>query len=535
MAKNQGKGQGAGGSRDQAPDVNKLIRQRQQKVDALREGGHNPYRNDFKPTHTSRQVREVFADRRPPAEPSRHPEPLSDERFAVAGRIVEHRSFGKAAFVKVADRHGKLQVFVRRDVVGEDPFAVFKKAEGYDFIGVRGFAFFTKTGELTLMAEDVVLLTKAVRPPPEKWSGLKDKETRYRQRYLDLVANPEVAEVFRKRGRVVSTMRRYFDERDFLEVETPVLHSVMGGAAARPFKTHHNALNMDLKLRIAPELFLKRLLVGGFERVYEMGRNFRNEGLSREHNPEFSMLEFYWAYATYTDLMDLTEDLFCQLAREVSGGLHLSWEGREIDITPPWPRISVADAVLAAVAAQGMEPALSRETLADPEGLKGWLDASGLTKKDDTLGQMLRFADSHGKRVGALFDQLGEAHLPADRPVFVVDYPAAISPLSRAKESDPELVDRFELFIAGREMANGFSELNDPADQRQRFVHQLKDRERGDDEAMEYDEDYCRALEVGMPPAAGEGIGIDRLVMLLCDQPSIRDVILFPHLRPEAG
>ncbi len=514
-------------------DVNRLIQQRQQKVAQLREAGQNPYRNDFRPTHTTAEVRARYEGVTPPVSESREPQPLSEDRFAIAGRVVEHRSFGKAVFVKLLDRGGRLQVYVRKDVVGDAAFELFKKVEPWDFIGARGFAFFTKTGELTLLAQEVVPLTKAVRPPPEKWSGLKDQETRYRQRYVDLVANPEVAEVFRKRSRIVKLIRAYFDQRDFVEVETPLLHPILGGAAARPFRTHHNALDMPLYLRIAPELYLKRLVVGGFDRVYEIGRNFRNEGLSRKHNPEFTMLEFYMAYATYDVLMGLTEDLLGGLTKEICGTHQISYQGQPIDLAPPWPRVTVREAVLRAAAKLELKPALDASTLADAAATEAWCKDSGLAAREDELGEALRAADSHGKRIGALFDQLGEAHLPLDRPVFVIDYPAATSPLSRRKDADPELVDRFELFIAGREMANAFSELNDPADQRGRFLDQLRSRERGDEEAMEYDEDYCRALEYGMPPTAGEGIGIDRLVMLLCDQPSIRDVLLFPHMRPE--
>jgi len=521
-----------GGREGEEQDVNRLMQQRQLKADQLREAGQNPYRNDFSPTHTTGAVRERYADETPPEGGTPDAAPLSDDRFAVAGRIVEHRSFGKASFVKLADRSGRLQVYIRKDRVGEEAYALFKKAESWDFLGARGYAFFTKTGELTLMAEDVVLLTKAVRPPPEKWSGLKDQETRYRQRYVDLVANPEVADVFRRRSKIVRLMRQFFDERDFLEVETPLLHTVLGGAAARPFRTHHNALDMPLYLRIAPELFLKRLVVGGFDRVYEIGRNFRNEGLSRKHNPEFTMLEFYMAYATYLDLMALTEALLPWLAQEVSGGTRLSWEGQEIDLAPPWPRLPVREAVLVGCQREELSPRLTAEIIDDPDRLQGWCGECGLLDREG-IGEQLKQAESHGKRVGVLFDEIGEKHLPLDRPVFVVDYPAETSPLSRRKDADPSLVDRFELFVLRREIANAFSELNDPADQRGRFVQQIKDRERGDEEAMEHDEDYCRALEYGMPPTAGEGIGIDRLTMLLCDQPSIRDVILFPHMRPE--
>jgi lysyl-tRNA synthetase class 2 len=517
----------------QAEDVNRLIQQRQAKVQQLREAGVNPYRNGFQVSHGAREVCERYAQIQPPEGGSPDAAPLDQARFAIAGRVVEHRSFGKATFVKLADRSGRIQVYVRKDRVGEGAYATFKKVEAWDFIGATGYAFFTKTGELTLMAETVELLTKAVRPPPEKWKGLRDKETRYRQRYVDLVANPEVADLFRKRSRIVKLVRQFLDERDFLEVETPLLHTVLGGAAARPFRTHHNTLDMPLYLRIAPELFLKRLVVGGFDRVYEIGRNFRNEGLSRQHNPEFTMLEFYMAYATYEDLMLLTEELIPWLAQEICGDTRITCEGQAIDLTPPWPRVTVGEAVLRACAEECLSPTLTPEILADPDALLGWCRDCGLLSRDDRMSEALSFAASHGKRVGVLFDELGEQHLPMDRPVFVVDYPADTSPLSRRKDADPTLVDRFELFVLRREIANAFSELNDPADQRSRFVDQLADRERGDEEAMEYDEDYCRALEYGMPPTAGEGIGIDRLTMLLCDQPSIRDVILFPHMRPE--
>lgn len=514
-------------------EVNRLILKRQAKARQLQKDGHNPYRNDFKPTHTTYQIKKKLAKVELPDGGSPNGEPILNELFSIAGRIVEHRIFGKVAFVKLADRTDRLQVYIRKDMVGQEAYAIFKKAEAYDFLGVSGKPFLTKTGELTLMAEEVVLLTKAVRPPPEKWKGLKDKETRYRQRYVDLIANPEVAEVFRKRSEIIKFLRKYFDDIDFIEVETPLLHSILGGAAAKPFCTHHNALNMPLYLRIAPELFLKRLVVGGFERVYEIGRNFRNEGLSRQHNPEFTMLEFYQAYATYQDLMDLTEDLFMQLTKQICNSTQIQYQGQDIDLSPRWPRLTVKECIVQACKKEGFSPEVTLKTLDDAGATEKWCKEAGLLARDDQLGQWLRFAESHGKRLGILFEELGESHLPADRPTFVIDYPAATSPLSRRKDNCPELVDRFELFIAGREIVNAFSELNDPADQRDRFVHQLKERERGDEEAMEYDEDYCRALEYGMPPTAGEGIGIDRLVMLLCDQPSIRDVVLFPHMRPE--
>jgi lysyl-tRNA synthetase class 2 len=390
----------------------------------------------------------------------------------------------------------------------------------------------TKTGEETILADEVAVLTKATRPLPEKWHGLQDMEIRYRQRYLDLIANPEVREVFRKRTTIIKGLRQYLDARDFVEVETPAMHSVLGGAAARPFHTHHNALDMNLYLRIAPELHLKRLVVGGFDRVYEIGRNFRNEGLSRQHNPEFTMLELYQAYATYQDMMRLTCDLFGELARQVCGSTTISYRGTRVDLGA-FERIPMKDAIIMA-AKQGRLPAsLERPLLDDEPALARWVASSGVLAREDELASALRQCPSHGHRVGALFDYAGEQALPAEKPVFVVEYPAETSPLARRSDSDPAQVERFELFIVGREHANAFSELNDPADQRARFQHQVEAKARGAEETMEYDEDYCRALEYGMPPTAGEGIGVDRLVMLLTDQPSIRDVILFPLMRKD--
>ncbi len=437
------------------------------------------------------------------------------------------------AFAKLLDRSGQIQVQVRKDLLGEAEFALWKKAERGDFIGVVGSPAIMKTGELTIVAESVRILTKATRPLPEKFHGLSDTEVRYRQRYVDLVANPEVREVFRKRSAIVRSLRGFLDARGFLEVETPMLHGIVGGAAAKPFKTHHNALDLDLNMRIAPELHLKRLVVGSFERVYEIGRNFRNEGLSRQHNPEFTMLEFYQAYATYADLMALTETLFRELSREIAGGEEIVYQGQKVSFAGDWPRIPMKDAIVTASGAGLLPSGLERAVLDDGAALSKWLGESGLTDGKNELGAVLRKAESHGERVGALFDYAGEKALPADRPAFVTEYPAETSPLSRRNDADPSRVDRFELFIVGREHANAFSELNDPADQRARFQAQVDAKALGRDETMDYDEDYCRALEYGLPPTAGEGIGIDRLAMLLTDQPSIRDVILFPLLRPE--
>ena len=461
---------------------------------------------------------------------------------------------GSVIFVKLLDRSGDIQLFIRKNGIGNESFNDLKKLlDVGDHIGATGRPMTTKKGEPSISVSAWRMITKALRPLPEKWHGLKDAELRYRRRYLDLVANRDVADVFRKRAKIVATIRRCLDERDFLEVETPQLQALATGAAARPFKTHHNALDMELYLRIAPELYLKRLLVGGYERVYEIGRNFRNEGISTQHNPEFTMLEFYQAYATYEDLMRLTEEMVAECARAVQGRTQITYQGEDIDLTPPWTRMSVREAVqketgvsdddLSSLAATvrfaAGEGGVPYDLLRDALRFGGCPDP-GETKDTAALvasaeageGDPRVKGDSLGLVLMALFEERCEHRLR--QPTFITDYPLANSPLSRKKDSDPSLVDRFELFITGREMANAFSELNDPRDQADRFQAQLEARDRGDAEAMEYDRDYVRALEHGMPPAAGEGIGIDRLCMLLCDCASIRDVILFPLMRPSA-
>lgn len=451
---------------------------------------------------------------------SSSPEPARVVR--IAGRVMARRMFGKGIFVELQDRTGRLQVLLGKTQLvdlsdGGQDFEFFKKdLDIGDFIGVRGILFFTKTGELTVQAEYATLLTKTLRPLPEKWHGLSDVETRYRQRYVDLIANPEVRGVFVKRSKVVRSIRRFFDARDVLEVETPMLHPVLGGAAARPFTTHHNALNMPLYLRIAPELYLKRLVVGGFERVYEINRNFRNEGLSRRHNPEFTMLEFYLAYHTYEDLMNLTEELVEQVALDVNGTTTLSCEGKPVELARPWRRMALKDSL---VEVAGMTP----EEVEDAAALRQILARSRIPLKGkEPLGKLQTLA----------FEELVEPKLW--NPTFIHGYPVEVSPLARRSDTQPAITERFELFVTGRELANGFSELNDPEDQRRRFLSQLEAKADGDDEASEYDADYVRALQHGLPPTAGEGMGIDRLVMLLTDAPSIRDVILFPHMRPES-
>ena len=439
-----------------------------------------------------------------------------ERSFRVAGRVMSLRSFGKVTFLHLQDQSGRIQVFVQRDALGSDDYALFKKYDIGDFLGVSGSLFRTKTGELTLMADTVELVTKSMRPLPEKYHGLKDVETRYRQRYLDLMVSPRARETFLKRTEIVSFIRGFLDRRGFVEVETPMMQVIPGGATAKPFETHHNALDMKLFLRIAPELYLKRLLVGGFERVYEINRNFRNEGISTQHNPEFTMLEFYMAYADYRDLMDLTEEMISSLAAAVCGTTLITYQGAEIELGGPWKRMTFYQAL---EEIGGLTP----EQYQDKEAAKE------LVQK---LGENAEAGEKLGKLQAKLFDLLVEPKLI--HPHFISHYPTDISPLSRRNESNPELTDRFELFIAGRELANAFSELNDPHDQRSRFEAQVREKEQGDEEAHIMDEDYIRALEYGMPPAAGEGIGIDRLVMLLSDAASIREVILFPLLRPEA-
>ncbi|MDR9414038.1 MAG: lysine--tRNA ligase [Spiribacter sp.] len=433
---------------------------------------------------------------------------------AVAGRMVLKRVMGKASFATIRDMSGDIQLFIRRDDLPEGVYQAFKSWDAGDIVGAAGTLMRTQTGELSVHCHTLRLLTKSLRPLPDKYHGLGDTEARYRQRYLDLMTNPEARRIFNTRSRIVRFIRDVFHERGFLEVETPMMQPIPGGAAARPFVTHHNALELDLYLRVAPELYLKRLVVGGFERVYEINRNFRNEGVSTRHNPEFTMLEFYEAYADYTNAMDLTEALLRGLAREVCGGEQLTWQGETIDLAPAFARISVADAVLA------QNPALTGQ-LDDREALAHYAEGLGISPQVHW---------GAGKLLLEIFEKTAEAAFR--QPTFVVDYPVEVSPLARPKDDDPSVTERFELIIAGREIANGFSELNDAEDQARRFRRQADEKAAGDDEAMHYDEDYIQALEYGMPPAVGEGIGIDRLVMLLTDSASIRDVLLFPAMRP---
>ena len=437
--------------------------------------------------------------------------------FSLAGRIISRRDFGKASFIHIKDSTGLIQAYIRKGKVADEKFEIFKLMDIGDFIGIRGPFFRTRTNELTVLVEDLTLLGKSLNPLPEKWHGLTDIETRYRQRYLDLIANDEVKEVFVKRSRIIQAIRKFFIEKGFLEVETPMMQPIPGGATARPFKTYHNTLGMDLYLRVAPELYLKRLVVGGLERVFEINRNFRNEGVSIKHNPEFTMLEFYMAYATYEDLMRLTEELFIQILTSVLGSSIIEYQKETIDFTPPWRRISLFDSLTEI-------GGISEEVLRSESQTIQFARECQIN-----LSEM----DGHGKVMTKLFDHLVEPKLIM--PTFITGYPTEVSPLSRRNDQDPEITDRFELFIGGREIANAFTELNDPMDQRERFEGQVALREAGDQEAQFMDEDYLTALEYGMPPTAGEGIGIDRLVMLLTDSHSIRDVILFPQMRTRQG
>ena len=490
-------------------NLNNLLSQRREKAESLVEAGVPLFRNSFPQP-------QPILDLLPfGSELGAEEHDQSGTVFRVAGRIMSMRKFGKAAFFHLRDSNGSMQVYARRDLLGEEAYNQFKKWDVGDIDGVEGKLFKTKTGELSLEASLLVLVTKSLRPLPEKFHGLTDVETRYRQRYLDMIVNPEVGEVFRKRVEIIRLVREFLSNRGFLEVETPMMQPVPGGATAKPFLTHHNALDMDLYLRIAPELYLKRLLVGGFDKVFEINRNFRNEGLSTRHNPEFTMLEFYQAYATYHDLMDLTEELISWLAEMITGSMDIMYQGTEVNLAPPWRRLTMEEAL---VQVGGIDVGL----LKDDAAVLALAKEKGIALSDEA---------GPGKAKTELFELLVEDKLID--PTFITSYPTEVSPLARRNEDNPTITDRFELFITGREIANAFSELNDPVDQQQRFQKQID--ERGSDEEIHpvLDRDYIRALEYGMPPAAGEGIGIDRLVMLLTDSASIRDVILFPLLRPE--
>ena len=487
-------------------EANDQRQQRIKKLEELRSLGVNPFGTHFEVTDRAGQLIQLHGKK------TKEELERAGLRCRIAGRIVALRRFGKAAFALLQDGADRVQVYLKKDTLGEHAYRICVALDVGDWIGVSGLLFRTKTDEFTVDARELTFLSKALRPLPEKWHGLTDVETRYRQRYVDLIANPAIHEIFVTRSRIIGSMRTFLIEKGFLEVETPMMQSIPGGATARPFVTHHNALGMDLYLRVAPELYLKRLIVGGLPRVFEINRNFRNEGISTIRNPEFTMLEFYVAYADYTDLMTFTEELFTRLAQDVLGATTFGYQGMQINLTRPWRRLPWLQAIREVGMQENANPTALLSLLAQ-DTKAGKKDAKLVAELDET------------------FQKIVEPKLI--QPTFITDYPTELSPLARRKDADPSLTDRFELYVAGREIANAFSELNDPLDQRQRFEAQVARRQAGDEEAHALDEDFLRALEYGMPPTAGEGIGIDRVVMLFTNQASIRDVILFPQLRPE--
>ncbi len=501
----------------QISDLNDQMRERRRALDAIIALGFDPYPHKFQRTHTISEIIAGFV-----AKTAEELETLRPQA-RVAGRIHAINRMGKAAFIRFSDGRQLLQVYLRSNEVDEKTWELFNLLDLGDFIGTEGRLFRTRTGELSIHADSLHFLSKALVPPPDKYYGLQDIELRYRQRYADLIANRSVRDVFEKRSAIIRSIRSFFDQRGYVEVETPMLTPLPTGAAARPFITHHNALDIDLYARIAPELYLKRLIAGGFEKVYEINRNFRNEGLSIRHNPEFTMLEWYEAYSDYDDLIHLTETLISELVEKVCDAQAVDYGESRIDFTRPWKRLTLREAVIHFWSLSDDKPTI--EDMSSREGVLRWLDKSGHPENS-----MLQSMD-YGHLLGELFERVAEPRLID--PVFITEFPTELSPLSKQNQTDARFVDRFELFIAGMEIANAFCEINDPADQRSRFEAQMKLRERGDDEAMIIDEDYLRALAYGMPPTAGEGIGIDRLVMILTNQKSIRDVILFPHMRPE--
>lgn len=484
-------------------DINEIVKVRLEKLDEIREMGINPYGQKFSYTHHSSTIKKEF-------------DTLEGQDVKIAGRIMAIRGHGKAAFFDIQDDLGKIQAYIRKNNVSEDTFKLYKLLDIGDIVGISGEVFKTKRGEISIQVEGLHLLSKSLRPLPEKWHGLKDVDIRYRQRYLDLIVNPEVKKTFLLRSKIIKSIRDYLDNKDFVEVETPILSPLAGGAAARPFVTHHNALDMTLYLRIAPELYLKRLIVGGFEKVYEIGKDFRNEGISIKHNPEFTMLELYQAHADYEDMMEITENMLAHVSKEVLGSTKVTYQGEEIDLTPPWTRMTMVDAV-------------KKYTGVDFSEITTDEKAREIAKEMNI--EEVEERDTWGKVLNLIFEEKVEEKLV--QPTFIIDYPIEISPLAKRKEDNPKLTYRFEAFVTRREIANAFTELNDPIDQKERFLHQVKEREAGDDEAHVYDEDFVIALEHGLPPTGGLGIGLDRIIMLLTDSYSIRDVILFPTMRPK--
>ncbi len=483
-------------------ELNELMAVRREKLRDLIDLGIDPFGEKFECTHSAKQILENFAD-------------LEGQETAIAGRIMSLRTHGKATFADLMDSSGRIQLYFRIDVLGEEQYGLLEKVDLGDILGIRGKIFRTRRGEISVEVHNMKFLSKSLRPLPSQWYGLKDVDLRYRQRYVDLIVNPEVRRVFETRSRIIQCIREFLVERGFIEVETPTLHPIAGGASARPFITHHNVLDMDLYLRIAPELYLKRLLVGGFDKVFEIGKNFRNEGISTKHNPEFTSCEVYQAYGDAQDMMKLTEEIFAYIAQKVVGSYKIVFQGQEIDLTPPWPRLPMLEAIkqYCGVDLTGMNDGQARQAAKE----------KGLTLEANA---------SYANVVEEFFDAFVEPKLI--QPVFITDHPVEVSPLAKRKKDNPKLTDRFEPFIVTWEMANGFTELNDPIDQEYRFRQQMAQREAGDEEAHMMDEDFIRALEYGMPPAGGLGLGIDRMVMLFTDSPSIRDVLLFPHMRPRS-
>lgn len=492
-----------GNFQPQEENVNEIIRIRREKLSDLREKGKDPFlTTTYEKTHYSQDILDSF-------------DSLEGKTVSIAGRMMSKRIMGKASFAHIMDSEGQIQIYVRKDVMGDDAYGDFKSYDIGDILGIRGEVFRTHKGEISVKAVEIQLLSKSLLPLPEKWHGLKDVDLRYRQRYIDMIVNSDVRKTFLIRSKVIQAIRRFLDNQGYIEVETPILHTTAGGATARPFITHHNTLDIDMYMRIATELHLKRLIVGGFEKVYEIGRIFRNEGMDIKHNPEFTTIELYEAYTDYHGMMELTENLISQVAQEVLGTMKITYQGEEVDLTPPWTRMTMTDAVKKYAGVDFNQIKDDEEARRVGKELK--LD--GIEKA--TKGEILN----------AAFEEFVEGNLV--QPTFIMDYPIQISPLAKRKSDNPELTYRFELFITGREMANAFSELNDPVDQKERFIRQAAQRAAGDEEAHMMDEDFVTALEYGMPPTGGLGIGIDRLIMLLTDSYSIRDVIIFPTMKPK--
>ena len=506
----------ASASEQKNRDESEILTLRRARLTELRKAG-NAFPNDFRREHLAEALHSRYGDE------SKESLSATQHEATVAGRIVLRRMMGKASFLTLQDVSGRVQLYVRQDAIGDAAYEAFKQLDLGDIIGATGSLMKTNKGELTVNVSAIQLLTKSLRPLPEKHQGLKDTEIRYRQRYLDLMTNEETRRLFRTRSQTVDAIRRYLGERRFMEVETPMMQSLPGGATAAPFITHYNALDMDMYLRVAPELNLKRLVVGGFERVFEINRNFRNEGLSSKHSPEFTMLEFYKAYADYADLMDMTEDMLRSIATAVLGSSRFVYDNTEIDLGKPFARQTMQEAILS-FAPLSLATEVTAAMLQDADSTRQLAKASGIE---------IQPSWGHGKLIMELFEALVEPKIT--QPLFVTHHPTEVSPLARRNDDDPQVADRFELFIMGKEIANGFSELNDPEDQAARFHQQAEARQAGDEEALHFDEDYITALEYGMPPTAGEGLGIDRLVMLLTDSASIRDVVLFPHMRSPAN